>query len=124
LKKEEATEKHMPNSTGLFSDLFSNMNNEIKANKRLANDYGEAANMSVNERTISFLNRYFIYKKVRNVDADKVSLELLHKTFDDEKDEEEMSKRAQDASVLVIAKPKPKSKSKPVKLKGKLKLVG
>ena len=36
--------------------------------------------MSDGDRTISFLNRYFIYKKVRKVsDAEKVSLQLQHK---------------------------------------------
>jgi hypothetical protein len=37
--------------------------------------------MSDGERTISFLNRYFIYKKVRKVsNAEKVSLDLQDKT--------------------------------------------
>lgn len=120
LSKKETNEKNLPNSTGLFSDLFTSMNSEISAsiNKRMAYEYGKAPLMSVNERTISFLNRYFIYKKVRNVDADKVSLDFLHKTVDDEKDEDDQSKRAEEATII-ISKPK-----KPVKLKGKLKLVG
>ena len=123
LTKQETTEKNLPNSTGLFSELFTMMNSEIRANtnKRAAHDYGKAPLMSVNERTISFLNRYFIYKKVRNVDADKVSLDFLHKTVDAEKDEDDQSKHAQEASSAILSLPKPK---KPVKLKGKLKLVG
>lgn len=123
LTKEETTQKNLPNSTGLFNELFTIMNNDIKANRRLANDYKEAPMMSANERTISFLNRYFIYKKVRNVDADKVSLDLMHKTVDDEKDEDDLSKRAQEASATVVTMAKAKEKVKPVKLKGKLKLV-
>ena len=123
LTKEETTQKNLPNSTGLFNELFTIMNNDIKANRRLANDYKEAPMMSANERTISFLNRYFIYKKVRNVDADKVSLDLMHKTVDDEKDEDDLSKRAQEASATVVTMAKAKAKVKPVKLKGKLKLV-
>jgi hypothetical protein len=125
LKKEEAVEKNIPNSTGLFSELFTIMNNEIKSNKRLANEYGEASTMSANERTISFLNRYFIYKKVRNVDADKVSLSLMHKTIDEEKDIEEQTARAQEIVSTVIREETvtKKSKIKPHKLKGKIKLV-
>jgi hypothetical protein len=123
LTKEEATQKHLPNSTGLFSDLFTIMNNEIKANSRVANDYKKAPEMNANERTISFLNRFFVYKKVRNVDADKVSLDLLHKTIDAEKDEEDLTARAQEAAATVITKEKVKVKVKPVKLKGKLKLT-
>ena len=97
------------------------MNNEIKANPRVANDYKKAPEMNANERTISFFNRFFVYKKMRNVDADKVALDLLHKTVDDEKDEEDLSARAQEAAATVVTKQK--VKVKPVKLKGKLKLT-
>ena len=37
--------------------------------------------MSANERLISFLNRYMIFKKIRNVDAESVSLSLNMPTF-------------------------------------------
>jgi hypothetical protein len=80
---EELVKMHSPfnRSTALFTDLFHKMNDDIKKNPRLGASYDEAPNMSDGERTISFLNRYFIYKKVRKVsDADKVSLNLQHKT--------------------------------------------
>ena len=123
LKKEEAVEKNIPNSTGLFSELFTIMNNEIKANKRMANEYGDAPNMTSNERTISFLNRYFVYKKVRNVDAEKVSLSLMNKTIDEEKDMEEQTARAQKIVETVVREQPVVKKTKPQKLKGKIKLV-
>ena len=124
LKKEEAMEKNLPNSTGLFSELFTIMNNEIKANKRLTNEYGDASNMTANERTISFLNRFFVYKKIRHVDADKVALDMMHKTIDVEIYEDSQSKHAQAiASAAPLATPAKKNKSKAVKLSGKLKLV-
>ena len=131
LSKEEIKEKNLPNSTGMFSDLYNIMKNEIKQDKRIANNYKKAPIMTANERTISFLNRFFIYKKVRNVDADKVSLELMNKTIDDEKDEEDQTKHAQEAAtvaavavaVATVAK-KVKPKASAVKLTGKLKLVG
>jgi hypothetical protein len=52
--------------------------------------------MSDGERTISFLNRYFIYKKVHNVDAAKVSMSLQNKTakeIDDQATETAMAKK-------------------------------
>jgi hypothetical protein len=52
------------------------MMDEIKQNKFKANDYGDAPNMSLNEKKISFLNRYFVYKKIRTVNVDKVELDL------------------------------------------------
>lgn len=49
---------------------------EVKRNKNKAKDYGEAINMSEYEKKISFLNRYFVYKKIRNVNTDKVQMEF------------------------------------------------
>jgi hypothetical protein len=53
-----------------------NMMEEIKKNKNKSKDYGEALNMSEYEKKISFLNRYFVYKKIRNVNTDKVQMEF------------------------------------------------
>ena len=39
---------------------------------RLANEYGTAGDMQKYEKTISFNNRYFIFKKVSNVNVDNV----------------------------------------------------
>ena len=69
LPKEEYTRLNLPSSSGLFKDLYDSMANEIKRDGRKEKDYGTAMRMSAGERTISFLNRYFVYKKVRNVDA-------------------------------------------------------
>jgi hypothetical protein len=69
LKREEYMVLNMPGSTGLFKDLYDSMLDDIKRDGRKERDYGDAKRMTAGERTISFLNRYFIYKKVRNVDA-------------------------------------------------------
>ena len=49
---------------------------EIKRNKYREKDFENAANMTAFEKKISFLNRYFVYKKVREVNTEKVELEL------------------------------------------------
>ena len=51
------------------------MENDLRRDKRLElkREYGTANNMSQSEKQISFLNRYFVYKKVRNVDIHNVS---------------------------------------------------
>ncbi len=87
---------NLTSGTGLFSDLFNKMTEEIKKNPRAQASYGEAPLMTDGERTISFLNRYFIYKKVRKVsDAEKVALNLQHKTAIEDKDETQESAAAQ-----------------------------
>ena len=73
--REESASLGIPEASGLFSELYQNMMNEIKTKKYKASEYGEAANMTAYEKKISFLNRYFVYKKVRNVNASKVIIE-------------------------------------------------
>ena len=92
LKQEEATKMGIPGSTGLFNELFGLMENNISKNKRVRSKYGQAPNMTAGERKISFLNRYFVFKKIRNVDADKVSRALLGQTFDEEEEMKEEAK--------------------------------
>ena len=80
---EEINKKNLPSNTGLFSDLFKNLQNNIKKNKDIGK-YGDAANMTIGEKNISYLNRYFIYKKIRNVNAKEVAMGLLNQTYDEE----------------------------------------
>jgi hypothetical protein len=76
IDREEALSLGLPQGSGLFSELFMNMIEETKKNKNKAKDYGEAINMSEYEKKISFLNRYFVYKKIRNVNTDKIQMEF------------------------------------------------
>jgi SAM-dependent methyltransferase len=115
LPKSELREKPINNSTGLFTELFTQMTSDLKRNPRLARDFKDAPNMTAAERQISFLNRYFIYKKVRNVDTENVFLGLTKKTASEEKAEEEATKRVEEAVLQAVAVPSP------VKVKGKTK---
>ncbi len=91
-------------ATGFFSDLFNKMNVEVKKNQQGQSAYESASSMTDGERTISFLNRYFIYKKVRKVsDAEKVSLNLQHKTVDQLRDEAEGSLTAKQSVTKALA---------------------
>lgn len=56
----------LPSSSGLFSELFK----IVKDNHNSKDKLGETLSMSDNEKEISFLNRYFIYKKIRNYNGD------------------------------------------------------
>jgi hypothetical protein len=74
--REEAMSLGLPEGSGLFQSLFDKMMLEIQQNKYSGRNFGSAANMKEYEKKISFLNRYFVYKKVLNVNADKVEIEL------------------------------------------------
>jgi hypothetical protein len=80
ITKDEANQIGLPNNSGLFSELYDFMKNEIKQNPRTISDYKEAPFMSSPEKSLSFLNRYFIFKKTTHVDASKVSKMLLKGT--------------------------------------------
>ena len=77
ITKDEALQLGLPNNSGLFSELYEDMRSEIKRNPRRESDYKEAPFMSSIEKSLSFLNRYFIFKKTTSVDANKISKMFL-----------------------------------------------
>ena len=76
IDRDEAQNLGLPEGTGLFSELFMTMIEEIKRNKYKENDLGDAPKMTEFEKKISFLNRYFVYKKIRHVNEEKIEIEL------------------------------------------------
>lgn len=91
ISKEEATEMGLPAGTGLFSELFAHMMDEIQRNRFKASMFGEAHKMTSYEKKVSFLNRYFVYKKVREVNLDRLHLDLGE--YNDAPVEEEVATR-------------------------------
>jgi mRNA (guanine-N7-)-methyltransferase len=75
IPRDEAIELGLPEGSGLFSDLYTSLTNDVAKNKSFAKEYKGALNMNANEKKISFLNRYIVYKKIRIVNAAKVILE-------------------------------------------------
>ena len=76
ISREEAKSFGLPEASGLFSELYMSMLEEIKMNKYKEKDYGKSVKMTAFEKKISFLNRYFVYKKVIMVNTEKVELDL------------------------------------------------
>ena len=79
----------LPNGSGLFSELYKHMENEIKRNPKREVDYGTAMRITAEERRISFMNRYFVFKKVRSLDAKKMSEIILKQNLVTQEYEEE-----------------------------------
>lgn len=79
LTQEEASEfeRPLPDGTGTFSQLFNTMQNDIDKNPEKEKEYGHALQMSAEERKISFFNRYFVFRKIRNIDAKKLMSSFL-----------------------------------------------
>lgn len=121
LDREDANKLGLPASSGLFTELFGQMNDEIVRDKRAKDRYGAAPRMSDYEQRISFLNRYFIFRKVRDVDAAKVAISLLNQTVEEVEDDEKATQRAQEAAKLALKESGVKKRA-PRKRTGRLKL--
>jgi len=132
--REEAQHLGLPEGSGLFGELFNEMLDEIKKNKFKKKEYGLAPEMNAFERKISFLNRYFVYKKLRTVNAEKVVNELLEETFEERTFPQPEPQPQPQPKIVSKTRDKKKTtfeegpktsmqKKKPVKLSRKLVLV-
>ena len=83
LTRDEARQMKLPEGSGMFSELFNAMENEVKRNPEKVNDYKDALYMREYEKDISFLNRFFIYKKTSTRNAEKLTKALLDQLPDE-----------------------------------------
>jgi len=95
IPNDDAKKMGFPSSSGMFDELYLQMENEIARDPKKKYEYGEARQMSPEEKRISFMNRYFIFKKMRNVNADAIrrisskymnNIENAEEKYEDEKD--------------------------------------
>jgi hypothetical protein len=113
LEREEARDIGLPESIGNFDQLYYEMESQLKQHRIRKSDIGSADKMSVEEKKISFLNKYFIFKKVMDVNAEEVSRTLTDMMPIQEKIE------AQSDKILakVLSKPGPRITKKKNKVK-------
>ena len=116
---EEATHMNLPSGTGMFSDLFKQMEDNVEQNPHMKNDVGQALYMTPEEKRISFMNRYFVFKKVRNVNMTnkaKVDSEMIHTQIEElekkEQTEEQKKEDKEDDDVKPKVQPKKIRKNK------------
>ena len=70
--KDDLVKMDINKGIGTFAELFKVLQQKLKSKVENQNYYGTAENMSPEEKKISFLNKYFIFKKIRNVDANEI----------------------------------------------------
>ena len=107
LKEEESVAVGLPNGSGLFDELFKSMEMEIKTNPKRNADYKNANLMTIEEKRISFMNRYFVFRKVRNVNVDKVYKSIVEESVVDKYRE-----KSEEKEETIIIKPVKKNKAK------------
>jgi mRNA (guanine-N7-)-methyltransferase len=112
----EYKELGLPNSIGGFNLLFSEMQHQINSKRLRRVDIGDALKMTSDEKKISFLNKYFVFKKIRDVNAEKVEKIQLNLNKEEEKElTEENAKLETIVDNIKTKKPR-------VKKLGKIKL--
>lgn len=125
ISDEEAKDFGFPKGSSLFSSLYDNMIEEIKNKKLNKKNIGLANKMTSFEKQISFLNRYFIFKKIREVNVDKVEIELSEYSESEVEYIEKENKKTQ-KEITSIKKTIDKSKENEKEIKKlpfKIKLV-
>lgn len=121
LTREEAKQIGIPNGTGMFSELFNKLSQEIIRDPSKGLEYGDAPLMKDYEQQISFLNRYFIYKKIRTVNAEKIANNFLAKLPLETLDDKIGTLRTKE--IVKIETTKDKAETKVKKLDRKMLLV-
>ena len=77
VERDEARSLGLPNGIGNFDQLFYEMKSQLKTKKIKPADVYSAPDMTPDEKKISFLNKYFIFKKIRDVNAEEVSRVMM-----------------------------------------------
>jgi len=108
VSNEDAHRMGLPGPTGMFEDLYKKMVQELRGSRMSENEYGTAMNMSEDEKKISFLNRYFVFKKMHTVNTEnlykivrnRASIEATKKTTEQATDVSTMKKPSQGATEV------------------------
>lgn len=117
----------MPDGTGTFDGLYHQMEIDIKRTRETAgsagggggggkyDEFGSARNMRPEEKRISFYNRYFIFRKNRNINAKQLKNSFLsYAGLQEEQEREGEAKGGMDESVETAAIEKIKRASMPI----------
>ena len=104
MENKNAINIGFPNSTGMFEELYKNMENDIERNIRNKNIYGKASYLTREDKEISFLNRYFIFVKVRNVDAEKNMKQRLNVNIDEVDADDNKTKKTKKTKKVTVIK--------------------
>lgn len=118
LTTEESRSIGLRSGRGSFRDLYIAMEEDCKRRPETRKEYGMANDMTDNEKTLSFLNNYFIYKKTHNVDAAAISASIIMQSSGEPYETVMPSKKTEATEKSAAEKP-----IAPKKLKKKLKLV-
>jgi hypothetical protein len=73
VSRKDAEKMGLPNGISSFEILYNDMIQEIKRRREAEDEYGTAIRMTEDEKTISFLNVFFVFQKTRTVNTAKIT---------------------------------------------------
>ena len=117
ITRDEARHIGLPEGSGMFSELYTKMMNEIKKNPSKEKDCGTAPFMYNYEKEISFLNRYFVYKKTSTRNTEQLTRIILEQLPGEIEFEEAGTMLAREAVKKAEEEIKPRAKMLEQKLK-------
>ena len=126
LTQDESKRLGFKSSSGMFEELYDILRNEIKKTRNdpeASKQYGMAINMTDGEKKISFLNRWMIFKKVRDVDTASVARNLMSMSLTEEKSVKKQEVEAKEVESNAIISSKPSIQPKKLKRRIKLKII-
>lgn len=94
LDDSDAKKMGLPSGIGNLREIYSVLEEDFEKNNKIKKDIKQALNMSDQEKYISFLNKYFIFKKIRNIDAKSVKIDIVDE--DEEEDNKNEVKKKSD----------------------------
>jgi len=108
IERNEANEMGLPEASGLFQELYLQMMKDLQSKHSATNLFGDAPSMSASEKEISFLNRYFVFQKVRTVDIDKLEVDLEQYNEKMTRQRQETMSSASSSSLEQEERPRPR----------------
>ena len=125
LTADEAKKINLPNATGMFEELYNSMRKEIKYESKSSRRKNTQLSVGValeladspEQQKISFLNRYFVYRKINHVNSEQITDIIMDKSPMQLKLEDTETEEAEAVAKAVV-----KRKKKPRKLLRKFKL--
>ena len=86
ISSDELISRHseLDNSSGMFAEIFNKIKIKCNVNASCNSTSNNILNMTPEEQTVSFLNRYFIFKKTENINTTNLKTTLAVKdTYND-----------------------------------------
>jgi hypothetical protein len=109
---EQAEKMELPAGSAMFETLYNTMRVEMRGKYIQKEEYGAASEMSIEEQQISFLNRYFVFKKTHTVNTENLYKIIRNRSTIriSEKQEEEGSVEGEGSKTTIIKSKKLKQK--------------